>query len=145
MWWVCLELKKFIIITIKTNRLKTRIIILTLLILISFSSKAQNETLENPNPKIGLVLSGGGAKGLAHIGVLKTIDSLGIKIDHIAGTSMGAVIGSLYASGYSGKELERIKSQNLELKVDLDLKTGIYLITIVGNGIYETRKIFVSN
>ncbi|TJY38248.1 patatin [Pontimicrobium aquaticum] len=70
--------------------------------------KAQNETEKNSAPKIGLVLSGGGAKGLAHIGVLKTIDSLGIKIDHVAGTSMGAVIGSLYASGYSGKELERI-------------------------------------
>ena len=58
--------------------------------------------------KVGLVLSGGGAKGLAHIGVLKTIDSLGIRIDHIAGTSMGAIIGSLYASGYSGKQLDSI-------------------------------------
>ncbi|MDB9720952.1 patatin-like phospholipase family protein [Winogradskyella sp.] len=57
-------------------------------------------------PKIGLVLSGGGAKGFAHIGVLKVIDSLGIKVDYIAGTSMGAIIGSLYASGYSGKQLE---------------------------------------
>jgi NTE family protein len=57
-------------------------------------------------PKIGLVLSGGGAKGLAHIGVLKVIDSLGIKIDYIGGTSMGAVVGGLYASGYSGKDLE---------------------------------------
>lgn len=78
------------------------------LLVVSFSAKAQNENSETKNPKIGLVLSGGGAKGLAHIGVLKTIDSLGIKIDHIAGTSMGAVIGSLYASGYSGKELEII-------------------------------------
>ncbi len=58
--------------------------------------------------KVGLVLSGGGAKGLAHIGVLKTIDSLGIHIDHIAGTSMGAIIGSLYASGYTGKQLDSI-------------------------------------
>jgi NTE family protein len=58
--------------------------------------------------KVGLVLSGGGAKGLAHIGVLKTIDSLGIHIDHIAGTSMGAIIGSLYASGYKGKQLDSI-------------------------------------
>ncbi len=74
----------------------------------SFSAKAQNKTGDNATQKIGLVLSGGGAKGLAHIGVLKAIDSLGIKIDHIAGTSMGAVIGSLYASGYSGKELEII-------------------------------------
>ena len=44
---------------------------------------------ENARPKIGLVLSGGGAKGLAHIGVLKVIDSLGIQVDYIAGTSMG--------------------------------------------------------
>ncbi|WP_338377559.1 patatin-like phospholipase family protein [uncultured Flavobacterium sp.] len=62
-------------------------------------------------PKIGLVLSGGGAKGLAHIGVLKIIDSLNIKIDYIGGTSMGAIIGGLYASGYSGKELEYAFSQ----------------------------------
>jgi len=66
------------------------------------SLKAQ----ENKEPKVGLVLSGGGAKGFAHIGVLKVIDSLGIKIDYVAGTSMGAIIGSLYASGYSGKQLE---------------------------------------
>ncbi|NNF86438.1 MAG: patatin [Winogradskyella sp.] len=61
--------------------------------------------------KTGLVLSGGGAKGFAHIGVLKVIDSLNIKIDYIAGTSMGAVIGSLYAAGYSGKQLEEIFKQ----------------------------------
>jgi NTE family protein len=58
--------------------------------------------------KVGLVLSGGGAKGLAHIGALKVIDSLGLKVDYIAGTSMGAVIGALYASGYSGKQLDSI-------------------------------------
>ena len=59
-------------------------------------------------PKIGLVLSGGGAKGLAHIGVLKVIDSLGIKIDYIGGTSMGAIVGGLYASGYNAKQLDSI-------------------------------------
>lgn len=66
---------------------------------------------QNPNkkePKVGLVLSGGGAKGLAHIGALKVIDSLGIRIDYVAGTSMGAIVGSLYASGYSGKQLDSI-------------------------------------
>lgn len=78
-------------------------ILFLLVFTLSFSQSSKKEDI-----KIGLVLSGGGAKGLAHIGVLKTIDSLGIKIDHIAGTSMGAVIGSLYASGYSGKDLERI-------------------------------------
>lgn len=66
------------------------------------------ESQKVSNPKIGLVLSGGGAKGLAHIGTLKIIDSLGIKIDHIAGTSMGAIVGSLYASGYTGKQLDSI-------------------------------------
>lgn len=63
------------------------------------------------NPKIGLVLSGGGAKGLAHIGVLKTIDSLGLQIDYIGGSSMGAVIGGLYAYGYTGQQLDSIFRQ----------------------------------
>ncbi|MBO6880876.1 MAG: patatin-like phospholipase family protein [Winogradskyella sp.] len=63
---------------------------------------------EDEEPKVGLVLSGGGAKGFAHIGALKVIDSLGIKIDYISGTSMGAIIGSLYATGYSGKQLENL-------------------------------------
>ncbi|WP_233266014.1 patatin-like phospholipase family protein [Formosa sp. L2A11] len=58
--------------------------------------------------KVGLVLSGGGAKGLAHIGVLKVLDSLGVRVDYVAGTSMGAIIGSLYASGYSGIEIDSI-------------------------------------
>jgi NTE family protein len=59
-------------------------------------------------PKIGLVLGGGGAKGLVHIEVLKTLDALDIPIDCIAGTSAGGVIGGLYAAGYSGKDLEKI-------------------------------------
>jgi NTE family protein len=65
---------------------------------------------ELSRPKIGLVLSGGGAKGLAHIGVLKVIDSLGIKVDYISGTSMGAVVGGLYASGYNANQLDSIFS-----------------------------------
>ena len=59
------------------------------------------------SPKIGLVLSGGGAKGFAHVGVLKVLDSLQINIDYIAATSFGAITGSLYAIGKSGKELEK--------------------------------------
>lgn len=58
-------------------------------------------------PKVGLVLSGGGAKGIAHIGVLKAIDSAGLKIDYVTGTSMGSIIGGLYAAGYSGKQIEQ--------------------------------------
>lgn len=59
-------------------------------------------------PKIGLTLSGGGAKGLSHIGILKAIDSAGLKIDMITGTSMGSIMGALYASGYTGNDIERI-------------------------------------
>jgi NTE family protein len=61
-------------------------------------------------PRIGLVLSGGGARGTAHIGVLKKLDEMHIPIDAIAGTSMGAVIGGLYASGLSGLEIEKLLS-----------------------------------
>lgn len=70
---------------------------------------------ENERPKIGLTLSGGGAKGLAHIGLLQAIDSAGVKVDYVTGTSMGAIIGGLYAVGYSGKEIEEIAS-----KIDWD-------------------------
>jgi NTE family protein len=56
--------------------------------------------------KVGLVLSGGGAKGMAHIGVIRALEENGIPIDYIAGTSMGAVIGSLYVMGYSPDEME---------------------------------------
>ncbi|MFT3701136.1 MAG: patatin-like phospholipase family protein [Agriterribacter sp.] len=59
-------------------------------------------------PKIGLTLSGGGAKGLAHIGILKAIDSAGLNVDYITGTSMGSVIGGLYAIGYSADTIEKI-------------------------------------
>ena len=82
-------------------------LLLIALFLSTFYMAAQT-TSADQNPKIGLVLSGGGAKGFAHIGVLKVIDSLGVKIDYIAGTSMGAIVGSLYASGYSGQQLDSI-------------------------------------
>ena len=59
-------------------------------------------------PKIGVVLSGGGAKGLAHIGILKAIDSAGLKVDYITGTSMGSIIGGLYAIGYSADTIDKI-------------------------------------
>mgnify|MGYP005628292009 CR=1 FL=1 len=56
--------------------------------------------------RIGLVLSGGGATGFAHIGVLKALEENDIPIDYITGTSAGALIGSMYAVGYSPKEIE---------------------------------------
>jgi len=70
--------------------------------LLSFSQ----DTIKRP--KIGLVLSGGGAKGFAHVGVLKVLEEAGIKIDFIGGTSMGAVVGGLYASGYNAAQIDSI-------------------------------------
>ncbi len=64
-----------------------------------------------PRPKIGLALSGGGVKGLAHIGILKAIDSAGLKVDYVTGTSMGSIIGALYAAGYSADSIEEIARQ----------------------------------
>lgn len=62
---------------------------------------------EHSRPRIGLVLGGGGAKGAAHIGVLRVLDELRIPVDCIAGTSMGALVGGTYASGMPAEELER--------------------------------------
>lgn len=59
-------------------------------------------------PKVGLVLSGGGAKGFAHIGVLKELERANVKIDYIGGTSMGAIIGGMYAAGYSADQIEAV-------------------------------------
>jgi len=72
-------------------------------------SNAQEQ--ETHRPKIGLVLSGGGAKGFAHIGVLKVLEAAGVKVDYIGGTSMGAVVGGLYASGYSATQIDSIFRQ----------------------------------
>lgn len=58
--------------------------------------------------KVGLVLSGGGAKGLTHIGIIRALEENNIPIDYVAGTSMGAIVGSLYAMGYSPDDMERI-------------------------------------
>ncbi|MDO5614840.1 MAG: patatin-like phospholipase family protein, partial [Cruoricaptor ignavus] len=87
-----------------------RILCLVIFIFIPFlySSQVKDDLVIPKNPKIGLSLAGGGAKGFAHVGALKVIDSLGIKIDYISGTSMGAIVGGLYASGYTGKDIEKI-------------------------------------
>lgn len=82
------------------------LIVFTLISTLSFSQEKNDTDL-----KVGLVLSGGGAKGLAHIGALKVIEESGVRIDYIGGTSMGAIIGALYASGYSAKQLDSIFSQ----------------------------------
>ena len=66
------------------------------------------ENLPSDRPSVGLVLSGGGARGIAHVGVIKVLDELRIPIDYIAGTSMGAIVGGLYASGMSSEELQQV-------------------------------------
>jgi len=58
-------------------------------------------------PKVGLVLSGGGARGVAHVGVLKVLEELRVPVDFIAGTSMGSLVGGFYASGVSPDEMEK--------------------------------------
>lgn len=75
--------------------------------------KAQitTDSLTDYRPKIGLVLSGGGAKGFAHIGVLKVLEESGIKPDYISGTSMGSIVAGLYALGYSAEELEQLVTE----------------------------------
>ena len=57
-------------------------------------------------PKIGLALSGGGARGAAHIGVLRVLEELHVPVDYIAGTSMGAIVGGLYATGMSPDDIQ---------------------------------------
>ena len=88
---------------------------------------------ENNRPKVGLVLSGGGAKGFAHIGVLKVLEEQGVKIDYIGGTSMGAIIGGLYASGYTAHQLDSIFST-----VDADALLQDY-IPRTSKSFYEKR------
>ncbi|GGF01262.1 patatin-like phospholipase family protein [Hymenobacter cavernae] len=81
--------------------------------------------------KVGLVLSGGGAKGLAHVGVLKVLEKNNIPIDYIIGTSMGSVVGAMYAAGYSPAEIEKIvvnpEFQNWVSGRQLESKTFNYL------------------
>src|ERR1700742_3556883 len=70
---------------------------------------ARSDVPQNPaqvRPRICLVLSGGGARGMAHIGVLKVLEEMKVPIDCIAGTSMGAVVGGLYASGMTAAQIE---------------------------------------
>ncbi|MFZ3075227.1 MAG: patatin-like phospholipase family protein [Psychrobacter glacincola] len=74
----------------------------------SLTPIAETITPANNQPKVALVLGGGGAKGFAHIGVIKALEANGIKPTLVVGTSVGSLVGSLYASGYTAKALERL-------------------------------------
>ena len=113
-----------------------------LLLAVSITAHSQDTTSIKARPKIGLVLSGGGAKGAAHIGVLKYIEEAGIPIDYIAGTSMGAIVGGMYALGYSSDEIldiisdvdwdrlisNKVDRQKISYKSKLESQTQIVTI-----------------
>lgn len=95
--------------------IKFILLILASCLLSGVVSTVQGQDANNPDkrsPKIGLALSGGGAKGFAHIGVLKVMEEAGIQPDIVTGTSMGSVIGGLYAIGYTPAMLEEIALSN---------------------------------
>ena len=77
--------------------------------LLVVTAQAQRQVdIPSPRPKVGVVLGGGGAKGAAHIGVLKYLEEIGIPIDYVAGTSMGSIMAGLYAMGYTPDELAKL-------------------------------------
>ena len=86
-------------------RIVCTILLSIILSTIALPAFSQDTDPSNERPKIGLVLSGGGAKGAAHIGVIKYLEETGIPIDYIAGTSMGSIVGGMYALGYSSDEI----------------------------------------
>ena len=77
----------------------------------SSAADVSSSTTAKPRPRIGLVLSGGGARGYAHLGVLQYLEKLHVPVDYIAATSMGALVGGLYATGISAEDLENRLSQ----------------------------------
>src|SRR5690606_6945415 len=80
-----------------------------LMMLLCYITFMQGE--EHPRKKVAVVLSGGSAKGFVHVGVLKVLERAGIPIDYIAGTSIGAVVGGLYAVGYDAEMIDSLIQQ----------------------------------
>ena len=122
--------------------MKTRVVLFFLAFMLHTSAC-------HAQPKIGLVLGGGGAKGAAHVGVLKVLEEQDIHIDYIAGTSIGAIVGGLYATGYTSDELAELFCQqewlslltdrNEELiNVPYRMKNGI--VYLFGFPVYDTTK-----
>jgi len=110
----------------------------TILFAITLNSLSQNpkDSIQY-KPKVGLVLSGGGAKGIAHIGTLKVLEKLGIKPDYITGTSMGSIMGGLYAAGYSARELDSIIRK---IDWNIMLSDNIPLTMVVPEEKYDYRR-----
>jgi NTE family protein len=106
-------LTAFITERIITMAIARRILGLTGLILLGLCAFAWAEVQPSasPHPKVGLALSGGGARGLAHIGVLEVLEEAGVPVDVIAGTSMGSIVGGLYSAGYRTEQIRGMVSQ----------------------------------
>jgi len=97
-------------------------LVLCIFLILPSANMAQKVTSRTDRPKVALVLSGGGAKGFAHIGVLKILEEEGIPIDLIVGTSMGSLVGGIYSIGYNASELETlVKSLNWETVLSDDV------------------------
>ncbi len=107
------------------------LILCILVLLIQFPLLSQNTVPEKNKLKVGLVLSGGGARGFAHIGVIRVLEEEGIEFDMIGGTSMGSIVGGLYAMGYSIDAIEEIA---LRLDWDKIMNDYIYRQDL---GVYE--------
>ncbi len=89
-------------------RTATGLLVLLLLPAAIAASHAAEAVTVDGRPRIGLVLSGGGARGAAHVGVIRALEEMRVPIDAVAGTSMGAVVGGLYSAGLSGAEIEEV-------------------------------------
>ncbi len=85
-----------------------------------------HQTIERPRPRVGLALSSGAAKGLAHIGVIQVLEEHGIEIDAIAGSSMGAYVGSIWACGNHGERLEELAATVRSKKDTLALLDPVF-------------------
>jgi len=99
---------------VKMRGMQTFILFISLFfIAVATQAKSTDlQYLENDTLRVGLVLSGGGAKGIAHVGVLEALEEAGVHIDYITGTSMGALVGGLYSIGYTTEQLAEIVHSN---------------------------------
>ena len=129
-----------------TTRLITACALMTVLMSAAAVEPATAQEKQR-RPKVGLVLSGGGAKGLAHIGVLKVLEEAGVQVDIITGTSMGSLVGGLYAIGYDAGALERFALEEqlsdlisdeislTNIPIDEKIEEGKYVLSFTLKGL----------
>ncbi len=110
------------------------------LLFLSFPRNMHAQNGGRERPKIGLVFSGGGAKGLAHIGVLRVLEEAGITPDFISGTSMGSIVGGLYSIGYSAEELSKL---NASINWPVLLSDNIPMRNIAFDEKHDYKRFFV--